>query len=195
MISILYLGLLLPLRLQSEEVLLRQLRKARDNVLSNQLLRSLDLSILGNLDLELAFSEAKVQDLIHAGARLGDLVLSGDSEIDASFADEAGDIGRGEEDERNGEVEAEGDVEARAAVELNVGAVEEVESCGVEAALCCLLAFPPDSDEEEEEEEVLLGTAKRSRSLRLFILAMVSEMKSIELGERETDWLTRSIMK
>ena len=69
---------------------------------------------------------------------LFDLVAAGDSEVNAAFADEGGDIGGGEEDEREGKVFDERNVEARVAVELNVRAVEEVEADLVEAALCLL---------------------------------------------------------
>jgi hypothetical protein len=48
-------------------------------------------------------------------------------------------VGGGEEDEREGEVFDERNVEARVAVELDVGAVEEVEADLVEAALCLLV--------------------------------------------------------
>lgn len=65
-----------------------------------------------------------------------DLVATGDSEVDAAFADEGGDVGRGQEDEREREVLDECDVQARVAVELDIGAVEEVEADLVEAALC-----------------------------------------------------------
>ena len=69
---------------------------------------------------------------------LFDLVATGDSEVNTALADEGGDVGGREEDEREGKVLDERDVEARVAVELNVGAVEEVEADLVEAALCLL---------------------------------------------------------
>lgn len=64
-----------------------------------------------------------------------DLVVAGDAEVDAALADKGRDIGGGEEDEGNGEVLDEGDVEAVFAAELDVGALEEVESSGIETAL------------------------------------------------------------
>ena len=69
---------------------------------------------------------------------LFDLVAAGDSEVNTALADEGGDVGGREEDEREGKVFDERNVEARVAVELNVRAVEEVEADLVEAALCLL---------------------------------------------------------
>lgn len=69
---------------------------------------------------------------------LFDLVATGDSEVNTALADEGGDVGGREEDEREGKVLDERNVEARVAVELNVRAVEEVEADLVEAALCLL---------------------------------------------------------
>jgi hypothetical protein len=67
---------------------------------------------------------------------LGDLVAACDTEIDTTFAHEGGDVGGGEEDEGEREVLDEGDVKAGVPVELDVGPVEEIEACLVEAALC-----------------------------------------------------------
>lgn len=68
-----------------------------------------------------------------------DLVAACDSEIDASFTDEGWDVCCGEEDECNGEVLDQGNVEARVAVELDVGALEQVEADLVKTALCARL--------------------------------------------------------
>lgn len=68
---------------------------------------------------------------------LFDLVTACDTQVDAAFADEGGDVGRGQEDKREREVLDQRDIEARVAVELDVGAVEEVEADLVETALCC----------------------------------------------------------
>lgn len=57
---------------------------------------------------------------------LGDLVPARDADVDAAFTDEGRDVGRGEEDERDGEVLDEGDIEAGFAAELHVAAGEEV---------------------------------------------------------------------
>lgn len=51
---------------------------------------------------------------------LFDLVAAGDTEVDAAFANECGDVGGGEEDERERQVLDQRDVEARVAVELDV---------------------------------------------------------------------------
>ena len=51
---------------------------------------------------------------------LFDLVAAGDSEVNATLANEGGDVSGGEEDEREREVLDERNVEARVAVELDV---------------------------------------------------------------------------
>ena len=68
------------------------------------------------------------------GFVLVDLVSACDAEVDAAFADEGGDVGRGEEDESDGVVLDEGEVEARFAFELYVGTGEEVEGCLLETS-------------------------------------------------------------
>ena len=65
-----------------------------------------------------------------------DLVAASDAQVDAALADEGGDVSGGQEDEREREVLDQRNVQARVAVELDVGAVEEVEADLVEAALC-----------------------------------------------------------
>ena len=65
----------------------------------------------------------------------GDLVAACDTDVDAAFTDEGGDVSGGEEDEGDGEILDEGDVEAGFAAELNVAAGEEVECRLLEAAL------------------------------------------------------------
>jgi hypothetical protein len=66
---------------------------------------------------------------------LGDLVEACDTEITLALSDECGDVGSGEEDERDGEVLDKRDVEAVFAAELDVGSFEEVQCRGIEAAL------------------------------------------------------------
>lgn len=51
---------------------------------------------------------------------LGNLVAACDSKVDAAFSDEGGDVGGGQEDEREGKVLDKRDVEAGVAVELDV---------------------------------------------------------------------------
>lgn len=53
---------------------------------------------------------------------LGDLVTAGNTNVNATLADEGGDVGGGQEDERNGQVLDQGDVETGLATELDVGA-------------------------------------------------------------------------
>lgn len=66
---------------------------------------------------------------------LGDLVAAGDTDINATLADESGDVGSGQEDQGNGKVLDESNVEAGFAAELDVSAGEKVEGCLLETAL------------------------------------------------------------
>lgn len=66
---------------------------------------------------------------------LGDLVATGDTQVNAAFANERRDVSGGEEDQRDGEVLDEGDVEAGFAAELDVAAGKEVKGGLLEAAL------------------------------------------------------------
>lgn len=170
------------LSLQLAEVLLRQVCERGDYVLANQVLGLGQVALLRNLDLQVAFAKVEVEDFDDARCRGGrdgafvlfDLVAAGDSEVNAAFADEGGDVGGGEEDEREREVLDERNVEARVAVELDVGAVEEVEADLVEAALCL---FASEMHRRRYRHhwgwgtgrlgDLLLGTAKSNRSLRL----------------------------
>jgi hypothetical protein len=65
-----------------------------------------------------------------------DLVAACDTQIDAALANEGGDVGGREEDERERQVLNKRNVKARVTMELDVGAVKEVEADLVEAALC-----------------------------------------------------------
>ena len=75
------------------------------------------------------------------GGSFFDLVVAGDTEIDAALTDEGRDVGGREEDESNWEVLDEGNVEAMFAAELDIGAFEEVESSGIKAALCGVISI------------------------------------------------------
>ena len=77
-----------------------------------------------------------------------DLIPARDAQGHLALSDEGGDVGCGEEDERNGVVFDEGDVEAIGATELDVGAGEEVEGGVLEAA------FFGDGEEEAVGEVV-----------------------------------------
>lgn len=66
---------------------------------------------------------------------LSDLVAAGDTDINATLADESGDIGSGQEDQGNRKVLDESNIEAGFAAELNVSAGEKVEGCLLETAL------------------------------------------------------------
>ena len=132
------------LSLEPPEVLLGQVCEGSNDVLANQVLGLLQVALLGHLDLERAFSKVQVEDLDYAGCSCGrhgafvllDLVAASDAQVDAALADEGGDVSGGQEDEREREVLDQRNVQARVAVELDVGAVEEVEADLVEAALC-----------------------------------------------------------
>lgn len=132
------------LGLKVAEICLGEVGEARDDVLANQLLGALNTTLLGGLDLQLAFAKVEVEDFFDAGAGgrghlcfvLGDLVAAGDSQVDATLTHKGRDVGGGQEDEGNGQVLDQGNVEAAVAVELDVAAVEQVETGLVQAALC-----------------------------------------------------------
>ena len=112
----------------------------------------------GDLDLQLAGAEAEVHDgLAAAGLAVGrgdlagdapgprgapvaglvllHLVVARDAQVDLALADEGGDVRRGEEDERDGQVLDEGDVESVLPPELDVGALEQVKRRLLQPAL------------------------------------------------------------
>ena len=144
--NILHLGAkILPIHaLDLRKIRLRKPRKARHNILAHKLLCIRHGALLRDLHLQLARAESKIQNLFHARFRavawemrvvLRDLVAAGDAQVYATFADEGGDVGCGEEDQGDGEVLDEGDVEAGFAAELDVAAGEEVESGLLETTL------------------------------------------------------------
>lgn len=67
---------------------------------------------------------------------LSDLVATSDTEVDATFADEGGDVCGGEEDEGDREVLHKGNIEAGLATELDVNAGKQVQGCLLEPTLC-----------------------------------------------------------
>jgi hypothetical protein len=93
--------------LKLSEVLLREVREAGHNVLSDELLRCLDFAVLRDLHLKFTFPEFKVHDLLDAGGRswrydgfmFGHLVPAGDAEVDTAFPYEGGDVCCGQEDQ------------------------------------------------------------------------------------------------
>lgn len=64
-----------------------------------------------------------------------DLVGARDAQVDAALADKGRDVGGGQEDEGYGEVLDQRDVEAALPPELDVGALEQVKTWALEAAL------------------------------------------------------------
>lgn len=113
-----------------------------------------------------------------------DLVAACDTQIDAALTNEGGNIGGGQEYEREREVLDKRNVKARVAVELDVGAVEEVEADLVETALCREL----DMSTHWALGVLLLGTAKSSRSFKL--LPRVSVMN----GKLRLPWRALCMM-
>jgi hypothetical protein len=113
-----------------------------------------------------------------------DLVAACDTQIDAALANEGGDVGGREEDEREREVLDKRNVKARVAVELDVRAVEEVEADLVETALY----RESDMSRHQALGVLLLGTAKSSRSFRL--LPRVSVMN----GKLRLPWRALCMM-
>ena len=132
------------LGLQLPEVLLREVCEACHDVFADQVLWLRQAALLRYLHLQIALAEVEVKHLYDAGRFcrrvcalvLLDLVTACDSQVDAAFTNKGGDVGGGEEDQRKRVVLDKGDVKARVAVELDVGAVEKIETCLVEAALC-----------------------------------------------------------
>lgn len=104
--------------LQLGEKGLRERSEASHDIATNQLGRLVNVTLLGDLDLQLAATESKVKDLLNAGdftggqgsIVFGDLVAAGDTDINAALADEGGDVGGGQEDQGNWEVLDEGDI-------------------------------------------------------------------------------------
>jgi hypothetical protein len=145
----------LLLRLEARKVVVREVHEAGADVLADQILAFGVLALGGHLDLQAAGTEAQVQDGLaplrlalavgpapvplvahaagagesaHAGIVLLHLVVARDAQVDAALADEGGDVGGGEEDEGDGQVLDEGNVEAILTLELDVGALEEVQA-------------------------------------------------------------------
>jgi hypothetical protein len=116
--------------LQLAEESLSQGSEASHDIAADELLSLGDVALLGNLHLQLAAAETEIEDLFHTrllaigqgSVVLGDLVTAGNTNVDATLADEGGDVGGGQENERNGQVLDQGDVETGLATELDVGA-------------------------------------------------------------------------
>lgn len=136
------------LLVQLAKVPSRENLEARDDLLADQVLDRLDGAAFGDLHLQLALAELEREDLgdeaVHV--RFGDHILTGDTKVDVTLADESRDVGRGQEDpvsggargrsalackeprtdrrfpsQRHVVVPDEADIEAVRAGELNVG--------------------------------------------------------------------------
>lgn len=129
---------------QLSEENLGQRSEAGHDISADQLLRLGDVALLGHLHLQLAATEAEVEDLLNARGLaswegrvvLGDLVAASDTKVDAALAHEGRDVGGRQEDQGDGKVLDQGDVEAGLAAELDVAAGEEVKGGLLQAALC-----------------------------------------------------------
>lgn len=100
-----------------------------------------------------------------------DLIQARDAQVNATLTDKGWDVGGGEEDEGNWKVLDESNVKPVFAAELNIGALEQVQSSLIQAALwwqerasrvsqyCSAFAH---------QEYSLLGTAKSRRPWRLW---------------------------
>lgn len=188
------------LALELSEVDLGEVGETGANVLSNQRLCVLELSHLRDLDLKLAATKVKVKDLFDTSGFgwgfsdlvLCDLITASDTEIATTLRDEGRDIRSGQEDESDREVLDEGDVETRVSVELNVGAVEKLDTCLMKTSLCDkVLGWHMKTHGGAMRGQLLLGTANKRRSVRL--------RKSRQDGDERdgrvalTYWLTRSM--
>lgn len=145
--NILNLGLELRARLGALELSeegLGQRGEASHDITADQLLGLGDVALLRNLHLQLAATEAEVEDLLDAGGLaggesrvvLGNLVAAGDTKVYTALTHKGGDIGGGQEDECDGQVLDQRDVETGLAAELDVAAGEEVKGGLLQAALC-----------------------------------------------------------
>lgn len=151
-------GLAVLLQLEAGEVLLGEVDEAGADVLADQVPAVGVGALDGDLDLQLAAAEAEVHDgLAAAGLAVGradlaghaagpggapvaglvllHLVVARDAQVDLALADKGRDVGRGEEDERDGQVLDEGDVEPVLPAELDVGALEQVKRRLLQPAL------------------------------------------------------------
>ena len=136
-----------------------QVNKARANVLANEILALDVLALRGNLNLQPTGPKTELHDrlaplglgvcvwtpfvtqaagtgkLPDSSIVLLNLVEAGDTEVHAALANKCGDVGCWEEDKGDGEVLDERNVEAVLALELNVGALQKVETGLKQAAL------------------------------------------------------------
>jgi hypothetical protein len=120
-------GLAILLQLEAGEVLLGEVDEAGADVLADQVAAVFVAALDGDLDLQLAGPEAEVHDRLAAaglavcgrdlaghapgprrasvpGLVLLHLVVARDAQVHLALADEGRDVGRREEDERDGEV-------------------------------------------------------------------------------------------
>lgn len=150
---------LVLVELQARKVLGGQVHEAGADVPAHQVPAGAVLALGRGLDLQTARAEAELHDglaagVVGVGVRVGvgvvrsadapprpgegaharivllDLVVAGDADVDAALADEGGDVGGREEDESDGEVLDQGDVEPVFPLELDIGALEEVQAGG-----------------------------------------------------------------
>lgn len=116
-------------------------------MLADQLPRVSDVALLRHLHLKLAHAEPEVQKLLnprHLIGRqpsivFGDLVSTGNTQINSTLANEGRDICGGQENQRNGQVLDQRNVQSRLSSELNIAASEKVKCGLVEPALCSAL--------------------------------------------------------
>ena len=129
--------------LELGEERLRQGGEAGHDVLTDQLLGLSDITLLWHLNLQLAATESKIKNFLNAGdfagsqgcIVLGDLIATGDTEIDTALAYKGRNVGGRQEDESNGQVLNQGNVETGLTTELNVRPREEVKSGLLQATL------------------------------------------------------------
>lgn len=130
--------------LKLSEESLRESSEASHDIAANELLSLIDITLLRDLNLQLAAAEAEIEKLLDTGLlafrergiMLGDLVAASNTQVDAALAHEGRDVGGGQEDECDRQVLDQRDVEAGLATELDVTAGQEVESGLLQAALC-----------------------------------------------------------
>lgn len=139
-----------------------------------------------------------------------DLIAASDTQINAAFTDEGGDVGGGQEDQRNGQVLDQSDVEAGFAAELDVTAGEKVESCLLQTSFCRVEFSPSALDpssvflgscscgyrcvyESQFGRELAFGHGEEETAFEAFKNGSVSRDHNKGLQLRLTHWLTRSM--
>lgn len=156
--------LALVLCVEALEVLPGQVVEASGHLSPNEVVGCLEAGArLGHLHLQRALAKAQLHLLCHepcdVGAGLGHHVLPRDAQVDVALADEARNIGCGQKDERHGVVLHKRHIEPVGALELDVGALEQLQTLFIESACGCHKAKAGRESERRQQKR-----RKRRRS-------------------------------